>query len=422
MTSTNRPLTALQKMLFAVSAFCFSLAALTQRVYKPASVLAAGAWYKMSTAAEGVYKADAAFLLSLGLTGPIPSDQIRVFAGGNSLLPEANSEARIDDLEEVAILVQDGGDGQINGSDYFLFYSKGPDDWKKDSTAKRFSHQKNLYSDKAFYFITVGGIGKRIATQPATGPAVVTTTTFDERYFHELDTVNFLSSGKEWWGEELSSLPGRSLSRTFSLPLTDLVSGQATIVAAVAARSVNAGSSFSVLINNASAQQLSVPAIGTGQYEVFAKQVVQAAPVVLTGSTANLNFTYTPGSFNSQGWLNWFEAFCRRNLILAAAQQLPFRDWSTVGNSAVQFNLRVPDAATQVWEVTNPFAPVAMNASLTGSNLQFTADALRLREYVAFSSAFLQPKAEGRVAAQNLHATTEADYLIVTAPPFSTLR
>lgn len=417
-TSTNLPVTALGKMLFSALLFCFSPAAFSQRVYKPASVLAAGNWYKISTTAEGVYKADASFLSSLGITGSIPSDQIRVFAGSNGMLPEANNEPRIDDLEEVAIQVQDGGDGQLNGSDYFLFYSEGPDKWKKDSLNKRFTHQKNLYSDKAFYFISIGGVGKRITTQSNSAPAVVTTTTFDERYFHELDTVNFLSSGKEWWGEELSSLPGHSLNRSFSLPLNDLVSGQAMIVTAVAARSVNAGSAFSVSLNNALATQVPVQAIGTGQYEVFARQVVQASSVALNESAANLNFTYTPGGFNSQGWLNWFEFFCRRNLILAAGQQLSFRDWSTVGASTVQFNLNVPDAATQVWEVTNPFTPVAMNASLTGNNLHFSNDALRLQEYIAFASTFLTPKAEGRVVNQNLHATTEADYLIVTAPAF----
>ena len=69
------------------------------------------------------------------------------------MLPEANAAARIDDLEEIAIQVEDGGDGQLNGNDFVLFYASGPDQWVKDSVNKRFSHQKNLYSNKAFYFI-----------------------------------------------------------------------------------------------------------------------------------------------------------------------------------------------------------------------------------------------------------------------------
>ena len=388
-----------------------------QRSYKPSSVLASGVWYKISVEAEGVYKVDVPFLASLGFGGSIPSDGVRVFAGGNSVLLEANSESRIDDLEELAIQVQDGGDGQLAGSDYFLFYATGPHQWEKDSANQRFTHRKNPYSDKAFYFISVGGTGKRVQNQQVSPPAVVSTTSFDERSFHELDSVNFLSSGKDWWGEELSSLPGRSLSRTFTLPLANLLPGGATLVTSVAARSVNTGSSFLVSLNNGPVQGIPVGAIGTGPYEVFARQAEQATALTLDRSAATLQFSYVPGSFNSQGWIDWFEFFCRRQLTLAAGKQLSFRDWRITGNAAAAFTLSVPDATTQVWEVTDPFLPVKMTATLSGNSLQFTNEALRLREYIAFSG-FLTPKAEGRVAAQNLHATTEADYLIVTAPAF----
>src|SRR5215218_1236634 len=133
---------------------CVFFSAGAQRSYKPASVLASGVWYKVSVEKEGVYKIDAPFLASLGFGGSVPSDQIRVFAGSRGMLPESNAESRVDDLEEVAIQVQDGGDGQLAGTDYFLFYATGPHQWKNDSANKRFVHQRNLYSDKAFYFIS----------------------------------------------------------------------------------------------------------------------------------------------------------------------------------------------------------------------------------------------------------------------------
>lgn len=418
MTSTSLLLTALRKTLFFCGLLVLSSSLFAQRSYKASSVLAGGVWYKISVQAGGIYKIDIPFLTSLGLGASMPSDQIRVFAGGNGMQPEAAGESRIDDLEELAIQVQDGGDGELNGGDYFLFYAEGPHKWKKDSANRRFVHQQNLYTDKAFYFISVGGRGKRILPQPNPPAAVTSTTSFDERFFHERDSVNFLSSGREWWGEELSSLPGHSLNRTFDLPLTDLAPGQAILVTSVAARSVNAGSSFTLSLNNSPVQQVPVPPLGIGPYEVFARQETQASAIALDQPAANLQVTYTPGSFNSQGWLNWFEFFCRRNLVLGAGKQLAFRDWQSVGNTAVGFALSVPDASAQVWEVTDPFQPVKMNTTLAGNSLRFANEALRLREYIAFSSAFLTPKAEGRVANQNLHATTEADLLLVTLPAF----
>ncbi|HEV7331839.1 MAG TPA: type IX secretion system sortase PorU [Flavisolibacter sp.] len=418
MNSTNLLMTACRKLFFLCCLLWFSGPAQGQRTFKPASVFATGAWYRISVPAAGIYKIDPAFLASLGVNGAIPSAQIRVFAGSNGMLPERAGEPRIDDLEEVAIAVNDGGDGQLNGTDYALFYAEGPHKWLKDSAARRFSHQKNLYADKAYYFITIGGNGKRVAAQTNPPAATVTVTTFDERYFHELDSVNFLSSGKGWWGEELSALSGRSLSRSFPLPLSNLSPGTATLEADVAARSVNAGSSFAVSLNNSLVAQIPVRSIPTGQYALFAQEARQTSGVPLNETTATVTFSFSPGSVNSQGWINWFRFFGRRSLVLPAGQQLAFRDWQSVGNAAVQFSLSVPDANAQVWDVTDPFAPVSMTITLAGNGLRFSNDAARLREYIAFGSFFPVPKAEGRVAAQNLHATTEADYLIVTAPAF----
>jgi hypothetical protein len=403
--------------LWVLLSFC--LTPYAQRTYKPASVLATGAWYKISIGAEGVYKMDAGFLSSLGIGGSLPSAQIRIFGNRGGMLPEANKDERTDDLEEVAILVEDGGDGQMNGTDYILFYSTGPHQWIKDSANRRFSHKKNLYSETSFYFISVGGAGKRVSIQTALPPTSIKVTSFDDRFFHELDTVNFLSSGKEWWGEEFSALPGRSLSRSIALPLTDILPGQATIITSAAARSVNNSSRFTIAVNNEFPQQVNIPPINTGQYQLFAQQAQKVDVTTTNQTTATLNFTYLPGSVNSQGWLNWTEFFCRRALVLPTNKQLAFRDWSSVNNTSVGFTvLGAGAAATQIWDVTDPAWPIKMNSSAAGNGISFQNDATRLREYIAFSTTFLTPKAEGRVAAQNLHATIAADYLLVTPPQF----
>jgi hypothetical protein len=91
----------------------------------------------------------------------------------------------------------------------------------------------------------------------------------------------------------LSSLPGRALSRNFVLPLTDLVPGQATIATSVAARSVNAGSSFSVMLNNAPMLQVPVRPVGTQQYDLFGQQaeVTNASPISQSTASVTVNFT-----------------------------------------------------------------------------------------------------------------------------------
>ncbi|MBA2745567.1 MAG: type IX secretion system sortase PorU [Flavisolibacter sp.] len=389
-----------------------------QRSYNPGSVLASGNFFRVGVPAAGVYKMDVAFLNSLGITGSIPSSQIRLYGNGGGMLPENNSFQPIDDLEENAILVFDGGDGQLNGSDYVLFYAQGPHHWTKDSLNKQFRHQKNLYSDLSYYYITLGGNGKRISTQVNAPAGAFTVNSFNERFFHELDSVNFLNSGKEWFGEEFSNTPGKTVVRNFNLALPDLVPGQpGSIISSLAARSVNAASSFNVAVNNVSLQQIGITHISTGQYEIFARQA-ESANVFFPQSNPQITYTYFPGSFNSQGWLNWFEIHARRQLLLPAASQLGFRDWNSVGQGNAEFQVANADAQSQVWDVTNPLHPERMLASFNGSLLRFSNSTSRLREYIAFSSQFLSPVNAGKVANQNLHQSTPKDYLIITHPDF----
>ena len=138
------------------------------------------------------------------------------------MLPEANNIARPDDLIENAIMVVDGGDGVLNPGDYILFFSNGADQWLKDSANKKFIHKKNLYSDKAYYYLSIGGNGKRISDSQNSFSPNISVTSFNDRLFHELDTINFLSSGKEWYGEEFANTPGHSLGRNFSIDIPNL--------------------------------------------------------------------------------------------------------------------------------------------------------------------------------------------------------
>jgi hypothetical protein len=393
-----------------------------QRTYRAGSVLGLGSWYKIAVEETGVYRIDVPFLNALGVsTTNLTSSSIRLFGNGGAMLAEANAGPWLDDLQENAVMVVDGGDGLVNGGDYILFYANGPDQWLKDSVNQRFSHRKNLYSNKAFYFLSIGGNGKRI--QDITNPSVptVTVTSFSGRYFHELDTINFLASGKEWYGEEFSNTPGHTLTRNFTIAVPNLVSGSAlSLQSQCIARSVGSGSSFDVKINNSLVNQIPVAPIGTGQYDQFAREGTGVGNATASPGDVTVGYTYSPGSFNAQGWLNWFELFCRRQLSLSGATQLAFRDWASVGPGATgNFIISNATAAIQVWDITDPLQPARVPGNFSGSEFRFVNDCSRLREYIAFTGAgFLAPVALGRVANQDLHATSPTDHIMVVYPPF----
>lgn len=398
-----------------------SLMTKAQRIYKPNSVLSSGNWYKISIKDPGVYKIDLALLSRLGInTTNLASNSIRLYGNGGQMLPEANASTRIDDLQENAIMVVDGGDGILNGADYILFYAGGPDQWIKDSANSKFSHKKNIYSDSVSYFLTIGGTGKRIQNATTNLSPNLTITGFSERYFHELDTVNFLSSGKEWYGEEFENAPGKILTRNFPVNIPNIQNNSPlTLVSNCVARSVGGGSNFDVKINDQAAGQINILPVTGATLDLFAQQASSVMTATATQPAINISYTYNPGSFNAQGWLNWFELFSRRNLSLSGVDQLLFRDWQSVGNNVGEFIISNATSGSQVWDVTDPLTPVRVQTNLTGSDLHFVNDCFRLREYVVFNSNnFLTPTPGGRIANQNLHSSSPEDFIIVAYPAF----
>ncbi len=401
--------------------FACSFWAIAQRNYAPNSVLATVNWYKLSVRSAGVYKMDIAFLNSLGVnTSSLSSASVRLFGNGGQMLAEANAGSWTDDLKENATQVVDGGDGIINGPDYILFYANGPDEWVKDSTNLRFSHRKNVFSDKAYYFLSVGGDGKRVANAPLVTSPNLTVTSFSERYFHELDTVNFLAGSKEWYGEELSALPGRTLTRNFTVNFPNISNNAPVLLQTnCVARSVGMSSRFDVRINNQPAGQITINSVGGGLYDLFGQPGNGLTTAIATQNNIDVSYTYVPGSFNAQGWLNWFEIFTRRNISLNGVDQLLFRDWLSVGNNTAEFVVSNATANTQVWDITDPLNPLRMQGNLSGSDFRFVNNCSGLREYVAFNATnFFIPVAVSKISNQDLHNASATDFLIVAHPNF----
>ena len=389
-----------------------------QRNYANSSVLQTGNWYKISVKETGIYKVDMALLNKLGVnTANLSSTSIRLFGNGGTMLPEACNGFKNDDLVENAIQLSDGGDGIFNGNDYFLFYATGPDTWFKDSANLRFKHQKNLYSTLSYYYINISAGGKRVSAQAAQSAANTTVNSFSERYFHELDSVNFLNSSKDWYGEEFSTMPGHATGKAFAIPISNIITAQpATIVSNCVARSIGGGSSFSLTVNGQSVLQQNIDAVGSTNLDLFAKNL-QSAATFNAVNNFSVVYSFTPGGINAEGWIDWFEIYCRKNLSLAGNEQMQFRDWNSVAaGSVASFTVQNANAA-QVWDVTDRSNPVKMNTTANGNDLTFINDASSLHEYIAFSANFLTPLAVGKVANQDLHNLQPADLIIVTYPP-----
>lgn len=404
-------------LLLVITLLSGALSASGQRTYTGQSVLAVGNWYKIAVSGPGIYKIDIPFLTTLGInTASLSSGSIRLFGNGGHMLPEHASGTVQDDLVENAIWIEDGGDGILNGSDYLLFYAQGPHNWINDPVNRRFFHHKNVYSEQSFYYLSIGGTGKRITTPNTPLSPNTTITTFSDRYFYELDTVNLLSSGRQWFGEDFAEAPGKLKTRTFTVSIPSATTDPGLITINCLARSFGTSGRFNVSVNNQAVLAMDIPPVATGPYDQFARNVESSGAFATTQNDLIVRFDYTPGSANAQGWLNWFEIFTRRNLAMTGVNQLLFRDWNSMAAGNVgNFIIKNGTSPIRVWDVSNPLEPVSMQVIPDGADLRFVNDCSILREYVAFNTTgLLTPTALGRVTNQNLHNPVFTDFIIVT--------
>ncbi len=386
------------------------------------SPLANGTWYKISVNETGLHLIDYDFLVNkLGIdAGSITPSTIRVFGNGGHMLPENNAIQHPERLQENAIWVNDGGDGSFDAQDYLVFYAVGTTKWNADMQGRKMTHEKNLYRDKAFYFINVdqGIAGKRIANQGGPPTANVTVTDFNSYTAHDVDLYNPGRFGKLWWGEDFGTSSGRVNSRTFNFDI-GATTDTTCIKLSLGSRSIALSNTFSVAINNVSAGSYNIGPAATHDDD---KPVEITEPEIkrvgLSGNIA-ITLTYTPGITDGIGYLNFIEINTRRTLALSGSS-ISFRDIESVGvNNVARYQLGGASSATQVWDVTNPYEPVRMSGSLNGGTYSFTQDAATLHEFAAFKDLQLpKPELVKAIANQNLHGAPQVDFVIVSHPDF----
>src|SRR5690606_30874051 len=92
--------------------------------------------------------------------------------------------------------------------------------WKLNSAKDGFVHNLNIYSDTAYYFLTIGNApGQRVSTAPVvSGTPGATITTYNDRRHHEEERKNLLNSGRVWYGEEFNAY---NLSRSVTFQNLD---------------------------------------------------------------------------------------------------------------------------------------------------------------------------------------------------------
>jgi len=383
------------------------------------SVLSEGNWSKVSVEETGVYKITYNDLVSYGIDpSQVDPQNIRLYGNGNGMLPESNDEFRYDDLQENGIMVFGEEDGNFDAQDYILFYGEGPTEWRMDSESGLFVHETNLYTDQTYYFLNFDlGEGKRIEELPS---STLTengfSDSFDDYYVHELEEINLIHSGKDWFGEEFSEV----VSYDFEVVFPNLSSGNQLSFKSKAAARADAISVLDFSINNIATMQLNFPSINFQNYNGdYAKEKHETILFNSSDEILSVNISYQKPSDSSMAWLDYFELNARRHLIYDEGQ-MSFRDkLNSFSGDIIKFKVYTENQNVSIWNVTDPLNINSQEYEIETDGVLYKTEVEGLEEFIIFDeSEYFSATFIGEVENQNLHAVQPVDLMIITHNDF----
>jgi len=385
------------------------------------SVLSQGNWYKFSVDTTGVFKIDRSFLQNLGInTNEVNPKNIKIYGNGGQQLPMLNSSLRYDDLQENAIFVMGEEDGKFDANDYILFYGKGPHHWKVSASQPELSrHQTNIYTDKAYYFLTYdNGAGKRIGNdQEIIEPATQQIATFNDYVFFEEEEKNLFANGQQWFGHELSF----NNTTTVNFNFENLDTAQDVFIRVRGVTISSSSSQMNIKVNGQNLTTIAFPALPSSSNNLTSaipKEAVQA--IKLNSSSIKVEITFNNnGNPSAKAYLDYVELIGVKKLI-ANEKQISFRSFTAANlpnNSVLEYNIQNNSNISQIWNVTDHINPKVVSNQSIGSDFSFKSKGGILQEYIILNdlnyfSPELLPKS--LVENQDLHILQDLDYVIIT--------
>ncbi len=278
--------------------------------------MASGNWVRVKVEEDGIYHLTWEQLSEMGISNPA---NVKVFGNGGGMLPVMNSHSRDDDLLENAVYFEKGSDGVFNAGDYILFYGQGPDIWTYNGSTQFFNRTVHDYASFSYYYLTDGpGAGKQMqmAASPP-GPANRTVTQYDEIRHHELDDINLLGSGQEWYGEHFDIVT----EQTFPLDGADILLTEPVKVRINAVARASATTSIQVSANEVSIGNLQMSGTSlSSEVLPYAQPDDEILSFNPTADVSAITMRYNKNSASAQAWLNFITLNARSQLSLDLLQ------------------------------------------------------------------------------------------------------
>ena len=381
------------------------------------SILENGQWYKVQVSETSLYKLSYQDFEDMGFdVNNLDPQHIRLFGNTEGVLPESNKTSIPTSLIENAIYVSGAEDGSFDSEDYVIFYGRSPHDWFYNTSKKIFEYTIHPYDDHNYYFIGITGeLGKRIeykSSISATPDFIINE--FLAYQKHEINLINFIKSGREWFGEAFDDFDN-TIDLSFDFPHVNKTK-KVKYSLHIAGRS-QSHSIIEASLNGGLVNSYFVPRI-TSPYE-YATIGSYDDSLATNNDLLNFKLEYSKPNPSSSLWLNYFVVNAYRELKMSSSQLLFHSLWLGI-NKTAKYDLKNATESTIIWDISDPYnISEITDVTLNNSTLSFSVNTNLNNYYVAFNGDnFHTPDLIGEIENQNLKELIGFDMLIVTIDEF----
>ena len=197
-----------------------------QTVASKTVAAAAGERLKITIEGSGLYSLSGRDLAEAGIAlEAVRPEFVRLLYGGGRVLGLSRSVSSGVDLSEIAIDIEDGGDGSFDLDDAISFYGEGVDRWERVGRSSVW--RQNLYTKQNVYWLELDGVIEGLRVTRTSGALLAESPWRSSRYLERLHEEEERSvhhelfgvpSGYDWYFEEF-----RGDRKEFDLTLDNAV-------------------------------------------------------------------------------------------------------------------------------------------------------------------------------------------------------
>lgn len=377
--------------------------------YSQTSQLAQGKWVKIGIPDNGIYELSYDQLKDMGFDDPA---KVSLWGEGGVMYPlsfvsEEGERLIPDQMEQVPMWHNDNR---------VYFYAKGPENiaWSPQSINAGGAYVNNclnIYTKQGIYFLSDSATPITMSEYGQRGAGASTITTAFAYAYHEVDlTQGGSNSGRTFWGEDFLKAPGNKM--TFTLPTPGAVKADGGLAANFMASST-ASSRVTYTVDGTSVNStIAMSTSGVFHQDAYTRMFgLQYAG----GAEATIQVGWMGSRPSKELFMDYLLLTYQRSMDFAADEKQFF----VSANVRPGMELVVP-AGAQVWDVTDPYAPVVQVADANGRVQQNVSD---MRSFLFFKTGVEQkhPVVLGAIDNQDIRKEAIAlnpDFVILTTSQF----